>query len=66
MVDCYEIHYGCDAIEGDLDATLSNPVPSTVPNWQTFRLLRWMQNVHQSALGHQILYADRFLRDEQT
>jgi hypothetical protein len=31
-----------------------------------FRLLKWMQNLHQSTWDHEILYADRFLKDEQT
>jgi hypothetical protein len=27
-----------------------NPIPSTILKWWRFKLLRWMQNVHQSAL----------------
>jgi predicted nucleotidyltransferase len=30
-----------------------------------FKLLRWMQNLHQSTWEHEILYADRFLKDKQ-
>jgi hypothetical protein len=39
LVDFYEIQYGGHAIEGDLDAVLFNPVPLTIPNWRTFKLL---------------------------
>jgi hypothetical protein len=41
---------------------LFNPVSSTIQNWQTFRLLRWLQNLHQSAWNHDILDADRYLK----
>jgi hypothetical protein len=30
-----------------------------------FKLFRWMQNLHQSTWDHNILYADRWLEDEQ-
>jgi hypothetical protein len=30
-----------------------------------FKLLRWTQNLHQSMWVHNILYADRYLEDEQ-
>jgi hypothetical protein len=53
------------AIEDDLDAVLFNPVPSTIPKWQTFKLLRWMQNLHQSTSEHEILYTDGSSKDEQ-
>jgi hypothetical protein len=43
----YEIQYGDNTIEGDLDAILSNPVASTIPKWRTFKFLRWIQNLHQ-------------------
>jgi hypothetical protein len=32
------------AIEDDLDVILFNPIASTIPKWQMFKLLRWMQN----------------------
>jgi hypothetical protein len=32
LVDFYKIHKEVHAIEGDLDAVLFNPVPSTIPN----------------------------------
>jgi hypothetical protein len=52
-------------MEDDLDAVLFNPVPSTIPKWRTFRLPRWMQNLHQSTWDHEILYTDRSSKDEQ-
>jgi hypothetical protein len=30
-------------VEDDLDAIFSNPIPSTIPKWWTFNLLRWVQ-----------------------
>jgi hypothetical protein len=27
---------------------LSNPIAAAIPKWWTFKLLRWMQNLHQS------------------
>jgi hypothetical protein len=65
LIDFYEIQYGGHAIEGDLDAVLYNPLISTIPKWQTFKLLRWMQNLHQSTWEHEILYTDRSSKDEQ-
>jgi hypothetical protein len=52
-------------IERDLDTVHFNSVPSTIPNWRTFKLLRWMQNLHQSMWDHEILYIDRSSKDEQ-
>jgi hypothetical protein len=65
FVDFYEIQYGDHAIEDDLEAVLFNPVSSTITKWQMFKLLRWMQNLHQSMWDHEILYTDRFSKDEQ-
>jgi hypothetical protein len=42
-VDLYEMLYGCDDIEGDLDSILLNAVASTIPKWWAFKLMRWMQ-----------------------
>jgi len=53
------------AIEGDLDAILFNFVASTIKTWQTFRLLRWMQNFHQSKWDYEISYGDRSSKSEQ-
>jgi hypothetical protein len=44
---------------------LSNPVSSTIPKWRTFKLLRWIQNLHQSTWDHEILYTDRYSKVEQ-
>jgi hypothetical protein len=43
------------AIEDDLDYIPHNPIASTIPKWRTFKLLRWMQNLHQSAWDLDIL-----------
>jgi hypothetical protein len=42
-VDLDEIFYGGDDTEDDLDSILFNPIASTIPKWQTFKLLRWVQ-----------------------
>jgi hypothetical protein len=63
LVDFYENHG--HAIEGDLEAVLFNPVSSTIPKWRTFKLLRWMQNLHRSTWEHEILYTDRSSKKEQ-
>jgi len=49
--------YGGYAIEGDLDAMSFNFAASTFPKLMTFRFLRWIQNLHDSAWNHGILYA---------
>jgi hypothetical protein len=33
--------------------------------WRTFKLLRWMQNLHQSMWDDTIFYSDRYLEYEQ-
>jgi hypothetical protein len=38
-VDLYEILCGADDIEDDLDFILFNSVASTIPKWQTFKLV---------------------------
>jgi hypothetical protein len=48
LVDLYEIQHGGHAIEGDLNAIIVNAVATTVSKWWMFKLLRWMQNLHQS------------------
>jgi hypothetical protein len=65
LVDFYEIQYGGHAIEGDLVAVLFNSVPSTIPKWRKFKLLRWMQNLRQSTWEHDILYTDKSSKNEQ-
>jgi len=58
MVEFYETQQGDHVNEDDLDATIFNPVASTIPKWRTFKLLRWIQNSHQSTQDRGILYAD--------
>jgi hypothetical protein len=65
LVGFYEIQWQGHDIEGDLDAVLFNPVPSIITKWRTFKLLRWMQNLHQSTWDHEILYPERSSKDEQ-
>jgi hypothetical protein len=55
-IDVDEILYGGDAIEGDLDAILSNAVASTIPKWRTFKLLRWVQLLYRLVNIDKILY----------
>jgi hypothetical protein len=43
----YEIQQEGHATEGDLNATTFNPAASTIKKWWTFKLLIWMQNLHQ-------------------
>jgi hypothetical protein len=62
LVDFYEIQLGGHAIEGDFDAVLTNLVPSSIPKWRAFKLLRCMQNLHQSTWDHEILYTDNLQR----
>jgi hypothetical protein len=45
MTDFHEIRYGGHTIEVHLDVIMSNPVALTIIKWQTFRFLRWMQNL---------------------
>jgi hypothetical protein len=47
VVDFHEIQDEVPAIEGDLDTIIFNIVTETVPKL-TFRILRWIQNFHQS------------------
>jgi hypothetical protein len=58
IVDLYEIWEGGHIIEVELYTILCNPVASTILEYQTFRLLRWVQNLHQSVWDHDILCAD--------
>jgi hypothetical protein len=60
----YEIQQRGHVIEGDLGAILTF-VASTISKWQTFRLMRWMQNLHQSTWDHIILYTDKSSKGEQ-
>jgi hypothetical protein len=42
-VDLDEILYGGDYIEDDPDSILFNAVSSTIPEWRTFKILRWVR-----------------------
>jgi hypothetical protein len=44
----YEVRYRGHADEGDLEAVHFNAAASVVPKCRMFRLLMWMQNLHQS------------------
>jgi hypothetical protein len=52
-IDVHEIQHGDHAIEGNLGAMIFYPIPSTIFKWPRFKLLRWMKNLHQSALDYQ-------------
>jgi hypothetical protein len=62
LIGFYEIQQGGHAIESDLDTILFNLISSTILKWWTFQPLRWMQ---LSMWCSEILYADRFSKDEQ-
>jgi hypothetical protein len=64
LVDFHGIQYGGHVIKAGIDCVLFNLVPLTNSKW-TFKLLRWMQHLYQSAWGHEILYADRYSKDKQ-
>jgi hypothetical protein len=51
----HEILQGGHAIEGDLHATHSNPVASTVPKWWMLKLLTWTEDLYQLAWEHEYL-----------
>jgi hypothetical protein len=48
MVDFHEIRQAGHAIEDDMKAIIFNPIASTILKWLKFKLLRWMQYIHQS------------------
>jgi hypothetical protein len=54
----YEIQHRRHAAGHDLDVMPFNPIASTIPKYMC-RLLRWMQNLHQSTWGHEIMNADK-------
>jgi hypothetical protein len=64
MVDFHEIQQGGHVTDIDVIFFL-NPVSSTIPRRQTFKRLRWMQNLHLSKWDHEILNADRASKDKQ-
>jgi hypothetical protein len=46
MADFYEIHQEFHATTDDLDAVIFNIEALTILKWRTFKLLRWIQNLH--------------------
>jgi 4-hydroxy-L-threonine phosphate dehydrogenase PdxA len=44
MVDLYDIWYGADAIQGDLDAIIFNPIAKTILKWLKFKVVSWMHD----------------------
>jgi hypothetical protein len=55
-VDLDEVLSRGDDIEVDLDSIIFNTVVSNIPKWRTFKLLRWVQLLNQSADLDEILY----------
>jgi hypothetical protein len=47
LVDFNEMQWEGHAIESDLDAINFNAIAAAIPKWRTFRLLRWVQNLHK-------------------
>jgi hypothetical protein len=41
MVDFHEIWYGGNAIQGDPDAIIFNPISSTILKWLMFKFVSW-------------------------
>jgi hypothetical protein len=56
--------YEGDDIEGDLDFILINPIDSTIPKWQTFKLLRCVQLLNQLVNLNEILYGCDEVEDD--
>jgi hypothetical protein len=50
LVDFHEIQKRGHVTEDDIYAIIFNPIASTILKWQRFKLLRRMQNLHESAL----------------
>jgi hypothetical protein len=50
-----EILYEGDEVEDDIDSILLNLVASTIPKWQTFKLLRLAQLLKQLVDLYEIL-----------
>jgi hypothetical protein len=52
LVDFMKFSMEVMYIEGDFDSIIFNPVASTIQKWRTFKLLRWMQNLHYVTWYH--------------
>jgi hypothetical protein len=46
----HEIWYAGDAIEGDLNMTVFNPIAATILKLLRFKIIRWMHYLHHLAL----------------
>jgi hypothetical protein len=55
-VDSYEILYGGDDVEDNIDSILLNLVASTIPKWRMFKLLRWVQRLKRLVDLDEMLY----------
>jgi hypothetical protein len=53
LADFHKIQQGGHAIERDLESIIFNSIVSTILKRQKFKLLRWMQNLHQSVVNYQ-------------
>jgi hypothetical protein len=56
LVDLDEILYGIDDIESYLDAIFFNHIASTILEWLTFKLLRWVYLLSRLVDLDEILY----------
>jgi hypothetical protein len=50
FVDLEDLLYGGDDIVGYLDATTPNPIAPTSSKWLRFKVLKWIQCLHNSTL----------------
>jgi hypothetical protein len=48
LIDFHEIQQRDCVIKYYLYIIIFNLIVSTVPKWRTFKVLRWMQNLHES------------------
>jgi hypothetical protein len=56
LIDLDEILYVGDGIEDDHDSILFTAVVPTIPKWQTFKLLRWVQLLNRLVDLYENLY----------
>jgi hypothetical protein len=45
-MELHDIGQEDDAIQGDLDAIIFNPIASTILKWLGFKFVRWKHDVH--------------------
>jgi hypothetical protein len=63
-VDLVDILYGGDGLEYYLESILLNPVASTIPKWQMFRLLKWVLLLNRLVDMDDSLYGDDDIEDD--